>query len=732
LAGKLSLSFALILAIGPVGKAEEPSPPTGSTKTTAEWLRVLRDPDTPFDDSERARRALGPAGPHPKEAVAALIDALGDPRDEVNARVAQTLADHGPVVVSDLVRALKRPEAGARAGSAAALRQVRPRPVEAAPALIAALADRAASVRREAATALGRVRGPADASVPALANALKDSDSAVREEAARALGRFGPRARAAVTALTVALKDSEANVANGAADALGQVGPAAAAAAPALIDVVRAEKSLIDRERAVETLAAIGPGAKEAVPALVEALRAAQSRDRRPFVVALGAIGPDAKVAIPELIGVAEKGEAWVDALTALGRIGPAAKAAVPVLMEVLTSREYPMVRADVATALGGIGPDAKAAVRALMAVARDRKEDSLAREAAAQAVIKIDPALAAKEGMETAHLNVRAGKTPEVAPARRPATTAEQKKRIRELIVQLAEIKSPDFGLSASVTGRAFAPVAGHASWQMGLLDGEQQRPSDAFRTLVEMGPSALPYLLEALEDRTPTKLIVPDATSPVTSMYLDTYLLGNPLNRAEARALARPAATEDDDDGVYESYKVKVGDVCFVAVGQIVGRPYLAVRYQPTAIVVVTSPVESARVRDRVRTAWAGPDPTRRLFDSLLFDYATEGLFNGDSLDGWDEGSEFQIEAAIRLLYYFPGEAAPLIAARLRSFDVKGTVRGDGSMKREVKNGVRTVDFIKAVRWSKEPVIREALADIAKRTDDPDIKDTLSTRPK
>ena len=50
---------------------------------------------------------------------------------------------------------------------------------------------------------------------------------------------------------------------------------------------------------------------------------------------------------------------------------------------------------------------------------------------------------------------------------------------------------------------------------------------------------------------------------------------------------------------------------------------------------------------------------------------------------------------------------------------------------MKRDVKNGVRVIDFIKAVRWCKEPAIQEALADVDKRTDDPDIKGAVLAEP-
>ena len=76
------------------------------------------------------------------------------------------------------------------------------------------------------------------------------------------------------------------------------------------------------------------------------------------------------------------------------------------------------------------------------------------------------------------------------------------------------------------------------------------------------------------------------------------------------------------------------------------------------------------------------------------------------------------------MRLLNYFPKETESLIAARLKSLNVRPPKDGNGWMLNEVKNGVRTIDFIQAVAWCKLPAIQEALADIAKRTDDPDIK--------
>jgi HEAT repeat protein len=697
-----SLAILLVLSLGAQGNAQDSKPARGPNRPIAEWIKALKDRDEHPEENGAARRALGPDGPFGNAAVPALIDALDERREPARFAVAEALSDHGPAAVPGLVRALRRPEAAVRAGAAEALGRVRPRPTEAIPALIDALADPTADVRRQAARTLGQIRGPAAKTVPALLTALRDdADEGVRAEAAEALSKFGPKAQDAVPGLAAALKDRDASVREQAAWGLSCIGPAARQAVPALIEALRNSKSSDERTRIAQALGGIGPAAKAAVPSLIDALADSGGYVQRWAAIALGNIGPDARAAVPALMKLAkDRGNPeWYHAMTALGRIGPDAKAAVP----------------------------------KLMAIARDLRAYPPAREAAARAVIKIDPPLAARENMETAHLNIRLGKVPAVRLAPRAGTSEEETKRVRTLVAKLADIKDPDFGLSATVTGHAFAPLPEHSNWEMGLLTGERAKTSDAFRALVEMGPSALPVLLEALQDRTPTKLSVTHNCG-IGFMGFNTGLHWNPLNPRETRTLSERQAADDqdDEDGPRARYTVKVGDVCFVAIGQIVGRRYLAVRYQPTAIIVITSPSSDRELRERLRALWSGDEATRRLLDSLLTDYATEGIFNGQSLDGWDEGSSFQIEAAMRLLYYFPAETAPLIAARLKSFHVTSDGAPDWGFRRDVKNGVRTVEFVKAVAWCREPSIKEALADIAKRTDDPEIKKMISARPK
>jgi hypothetical protein len=244
-------------------------------------------------------------------------------------------------------------------------------------------------------------------------------------------------------------------------------------------------------------------------------------------------------------------------------------------------------------------------------------------------------------------------------------------------------------------------------------------------------MGPRALPFLLDALADDTPTKITIKNP---------DQWDCGNwwgwgwnPLNPAEKRVLLKrlsePGLSWEAVRIKSATYIIKVGDVCFGIIGEIVGRRAYhcvhGVTGGPGAGALIASPTHEGELRADVRSIWRSNDPTKGLFDSLLRDYATEGIFNGISLDGWGDGSQLQILAATRLLYWYPKESAPIIAARLRSLDVADawSVDTKRGIQREVRNGVDAADFIRSVQWSKEAAVQNALRDIAKRTNDPQI---------
>ncbi|HSQ55080.1 MAG TPA: hypothetical protein VLM40_04980, partial [Gemmata sp.] len=145
------------------------------------------------------------------------------------------------------------------------------------------------------------------------------------------------------------------------------------------------------------------------------------------------------------------------------------------------------------------------------------------------------------------------------------------------KLIDQLTEVSRQDTGYSGSVSGTAFLPLGQHQSHAM-LFGQRPHAESDAMRSLVKLGVKAIPALLEHLSDDRGTKIVIEHRGG--------FGFFGIAQDEGEK-------VEEDFREGVKagKRYTLRVGDLCYVALGQIVNRPYTAVGYQPTAIIFATS---------------------------------------------------------------------------------------------------------------------------------------------
>src|SRR5262249_43930969 len=148
-----------------------------------------------------------------------------------------------------------------------------------------------------------------------------------------------------------------------------------------------------------------------------------------------------------------------------------------------------------------------------------------------------------------------------------------------------------------------------------------------------------------------------------------------------------------------------VKVGDACFVAIGQIVNRRYAALQYIPSGMTNIESPASDQDLASQIRRDWSGGRTGERLYASLLTDFRDRPVFDGDSLSGWSETTAKQAGGAMRLLYYFPSQGAALVAARLDGLRADAAGDGGSKIRREAANAVYTADFVRAVVWCPEP---------------------------
>ena len=103
------------------------------------------------------------------------------------------------------------------------------------------------------------------------------------------------------------------------------------------------------------------------------------------------------------------------------------------------------------------------------------------------------------------------------------------------------------------------------------------------------------------------------------------------------------RNSIPNDDEQQIQSDYQVKVGDVCFVAIGQIVNRRLLAIRYQPTSLVFVNSPIHGPQLAKETRQDWEGLGEAEHR-DSLISDLHDEKRY-------WLAQSALE-----RLRFYYP----------------------------------------------------------------------------
>jgi hypothetical protein len=307
----------------------------------------------------------------------------------------------------------------------------------------------------------------------------------------------------------------------------------------------------------------------------------------------------------------------------------------------------------------------------------------------------------------QRAERNEKSWVEPFTAPKLTPSPVSdEDDKKADGLIRSLKEISRPDFGLSPTLGGTDFPPVPDAAEVGCLLFTNHNLHRSDAVTRLVELGPHAVPSLLKHLSDETSTKLVVTHEGG-FGGMWYARELPRNAASERERNAVtpagssklkagrssSRPEQKGDD----VRKHTVTIGDVCFVIIGMITNRGYQAVRYQPTACIVINSPTTTPELAEAVRGLWAPKDVREELYHHLLTDYYTRG-----------PRSRLQCGAAMRLLYYFPRESAPLVAARIKSFTFKDDEAWQARMER---NGVVESEFIKAVAWHNNPELRQAI---------------------
>jgi hypothetical protein len=245
-------------------------------------------------------------------------------------------------------------------------------------------------------------------------------------------------------------------------------------------------------------------------------------------------------------------------------------------------------------------------------------------------------------------------------------------KKSVADLIDDLAQIDSQSPGIDSAAIYEGFIADNSPGTFDGGVLGVAPPKVPLQMSELVRRGPAALPELIKHVDDGRPTKLEVGSKPSgkqvgvdAFMFMYFsDEYDPRSPHWFTDEERKNGPRPMEKTFHGLYT---VRVGDVCFVLIGQIVNRSLLAVRYQPSGGLVVNSPVEAPVLAEKVRKDWGNAD-AETLRQSLLEDIHATNRPKQITQAGYTE--RFVNPALERLRFYFP--------------DAYGALKGDDLTKR------------------------------------------------
>jgi hypothetical protein len=219
-------------------------------------------------------------------------------------------------------------------------------------------------------------------------------------------------------------------------------------------------------------------------------------------------------------------------------------------------------------------------------------------------------------------------------------------------LIDDLVNIDAQAPGLHSMAVFGAFIADNSPAEFEVGVIGSAPPKSFPQMTELVRRGVSSLPLLIKHLDDKRPTNLIV-GGDFFMFAYFSDEY---DPKTRVSRK---RPAGLQEDFHG---KYTVRVGDVCYALIGQIVNRNLLAIRYQPSAGLVVNSPIEAPVLIKEVKRDWGDIDANEHMA-SLLADAR-------DGKDLWEYGPALR-----RLRFYYPDEyrqqAVGALKKKIREFE-------------------------------------------------------------
>jgi hypothetical protein len=229
--------------------------------------------------------------------------------------------------------------------------------------------------------------------------------------------------------------------------------------------------------------------------------------------------------------------------------------------------------------------------------------------------------------------------------------TTDYSQQSVTELIDDLTQIDSESVAINTSYL-YGFIADETSASFRTNRFGVVFPDVPPQMRELVRRGPLALPELIKHLDDKRLTKLEVggppPSGSGGVWEGKFFGYAY-SPRVRGSQPRLGQPPWTQKT---FTTTYTLRVGDVCYGLIGQIVNRGLQVLQNLPSGFLVVNSPLEAPVLIEKVKNDWGNGDAemvkTSLMADIHIADFAKEP--NAQYIE------TAKNEALRRLRLYFP----------------------------------------------------------------------------
>lgn len=241
-------------------------------------------------------------------------------------------------------------------------------------------------------------------------------------------------------------------------------------------------------------------------------------------------------------------------------------------------------------------------------------------------------------------------------------AGTDYSQKSVAELIDDLTQIDSESIAINTVYVHAGFiadeTPVS-LRTFREGVVvpDAPPQ-----MRELVRRGPLALPELIKHLDDERLTKLDVggPRPGNPSVfygKVFGDEYSPRIRESQQSVRDSQRSRLNPSSTPKSFTTYTLRVGDICYALIGQIVNRQLETVQPIPSGFLIVNSPLMAPVLIEKVGKDW-GKGEAETLKASLMADiHGTSGPFQNIHTEKEDLYTEIVVNPALqRLRLYFP----------------------------------------------------------------------------